>query len=142
MATQRDRVNQAGLGLQQRLTLVSVPDGAQEQYLGRSIVGLVLNVAGDYEAELDTSGLGSLEVHLKPAAVGGGAVVPSLYATYADGTTLKLVSTPAGLAFGGGVLRTYAFTLKGESKVVVAFTLAPGDSLDFSGSSLAEANGR
>jgi len=142
MTTQRERVNQAGLGLQQRLVLRSVPDGAQEQYIGRSIVGLLLNVAGDYEAELDVSGLGTLEVHLKPAAVAGASVVPSLYSTYADGQTLKTVSTPAGLAFGGGVLRTYAFTLKGESKVVVAFTLAPGDSLDFTGSSLAEANGR
>jgi hypothetical protein len=138
----RDRVNQAGLGLQLQLTVTSCPTSAADRFLGRALnLCGNINVAGIYECAVDVSGLASLEVHLKPTDQVGVPAVPVVASTYADHTTAKTASTPAAAAMQTGVQKDYTVALMGESVVMVRFTLGVGESIDFTGG-LAEANGR
>jgi hypothetical protein len=142
MTNHRDRVNQAGLGVQQLLYISSCPSSAQDRFLRKALTAVGnIDVAGTYEAQVDVSGLASLEVHLKPADQVGVPAVPVIASTYADHSTAKTASTPAAAAMQTGVQKDYAIALAGEEVVIVRFTLGGGESINFT-NGLAEANGR
>lgn len=142
MANHRARVNQAGLGLQEQLYIKSCPVAGQDRFLGRALTECGdIDVAGDYVCEIDASGLGELEVHLKPTDQVGVPAVPVVASTYADRSTAKTAATPAAAGLQTGVQQDFSIELVGEAAAIVRFTLGVGESIDFTGG-LAEVNGR
>lgn len=78
----------------------STVPGGQEGALqvtggGVPLLGLTLAAAGTYTILIDTAGLGKIELHMKVSAVTGSCPI-AFAATYADGSTVKIASTPAG----------------------------------------------
>lgn len=128
---------QAAYGLQSVLRILSTPAGA-EALKDQPLKGQSLTVVGTYTCCVDTSGLSDVEAHIKASAVSG-TVTPAFFSVYADGTTSKTVSTPAGAALVAGTQQDLVISgLRGTRKALFTLTLGAGATCTIS---VGEANG-
>jgi hypothetical protein len=136
-ATKRTQLEIAAGGMQQKLvvtsTTASLTAAQFEACVGLPLSGQTLTVAGTYICDTDITGLRRLEVPLRASAVTG-TITPSVFTTYADGTTSKTVSTPAGAGMAAGVRQTPAFAdgvILGEANLRVQIVVAAVSSVTF-----------
>lgn len=119
----------AALGGQGFLVITKAPVDGQA-YVGQRVIDAgAINVAGDYECEIECGGAVDVEFHVKPSAVTG-SITPTARAMYANRFATK--TSTAGAAFGAGVLQSLALSIaKGVQYAKLTFTVPGGGSITF-----------
>lgn len=126
------------IGIQEFLVIDSAPltDKSKEGQFAKDAGALA--VAGNYDMVVDVAGLTNVDVILNTSAVTG-TVAPSVFATYADGSTSKVAGT-GGANFIATTRQTISVAnLKGERKLIVRIPIDATESVTLS---QAEVNGK
>ncbi len=116
-------------GIQDLLKITAAPN-ADLARIGQVLMGLTLNTQGVYQCDIDTSGIGTVEVHVAASAQTASPTL-AFNSLHADGGVYQ-ASTPAGGALVANVQQDLKIVSVGEHKMRLTITIPAGGSATFS----------
>lgn len=112
-------------GIQDLLRITSAPTGDFGK-IGQVLQGQTLAVQGTYQCDIDTSGIGTVEVHVSASAQTASPTL-AFNSLHADGGTYQ-ASTPAGAAIVANTQQDLKIVSVGEHKMRLTITVPAGGS--------------
>lgn len=112
-------------GIQDLLRITSAPPGDLAK-INQPLMGQTLAVQGTYQCDIDTSGIGTVETHIKVSAQTGSPTI-AFNSLHADGGTYQ-ASTPAGGALVANAQQDLKIVSVGEHTMRLTITIGAGGS--------------